>query len=207
MGSILEWGASVVISFIQATEYAGIAFLMALESASVPIPSEIIMPFAGYLVFTGSLNFFWVVFWGTMGNVIGSLVSYAIGYWGGRAFLNRFGRYIFVKQRDIQMAERFFHTYGALAVFLGRLLPIVRTFISFPAGVARMNIWKFTIYTTLGCIPWSILLAYAGVAAGENWEFLKVYFHKFDWVIAFLLVVGAVWWVHRHFFVYSKEIA
>lgn len=200
MSALLEAFASLIISIIEQTGYAGIAFLMALESANIPIPSEITMPFAGYLVFTGSFSFFWVVFWGTMGNVVGSLISYAVGYWGGRPFLNRFGRYLLIKPHDLQTAERFFHRYGAFAVFLGRLLPIVRTFISFPAGIARMNIWKFIAYTTLGCIPWSILLAYAGVVAGEHWDFLGAYFRKFDWLVAFLLLFGAVWWIRRHFF-------
>ncbi|MBI1971480.1 MAG: DedA family protein [Candidatus Wildermuthbacteria bacterium] len=190
MEQILEWGAGVIISIISATGYVGIAALMALESANIPIPSEIIMPFSGFLVSQGNFSFFWVVFWGAMGNLIGSLVSYYLGYFGARPFL--------AARAELQAAERFFQKYGSFAVLISRVLPVVRTFISLPAGIARMNVLKFSLYTFAGSFLWSWALTYVGVVAGENWSFLEPYFRMFDWLIVIVLVIGVIWWMKRH---------
>ncbi|MEK7542217.1 MAG: DedA family protein [Patescibacteria group bacterium] len=203
--TILELLASFVINTIETTGYVGIAVLMALESANIPIPSEIIMPFAGYLVFEEKFNFFLVVFWGAMGNLLGSLVSYYFGFFGGRVFLERFGKFIFITKHDLDVADSWFKKYGTLVIFASRVLPVVRTFISFPAGIAKMNVWKFTIYTFAGSLIWSIILTYAGVIAGANWRILEDYFHKFDWLVAFFLIVGVIWWVRRHIRLLGEE--
>ncbi|MBU1015043.1 DedA family protein [Patescibacteria group bacterium] len=203
--SILASLASLVIGVIETTGYAGIALLMALESANIPIPSEIIMPFSGFLVFEGSLSLFAVVFWGAAGNLIGSLISYALGFWGGRAFLNRFGKYLLVRKSDVDMAETWFAKYGDSIVLLSRVLPVVRTFISLPAGIARMNIWKFSLYTFGGSLVWSFALTYAGMLAGKNWDILGEYFRTFDWAIVLFVLLGAAWWIWRHVRGITKE--
>lgn len=198
MEQIFAFLASFVIQTIETTGYAGIAFLMALESANIPIPSEIIMPFAGYLVFEEKFNFFLVVLWGAIGNLLGSLVSYYLGFFGGRAFLERFGKFFFLTTHDLDVANSWFKKYGTMIIFASRVIPVVRTFISFPAGIAKMNIWKFTIYTFAGSFIWSVILTYAGVIAGANWRILENYFRKFDWLIAGILLVLGIWWIWRH---------
>ena len=151
---------------------------MAIESAMIPLPSELILPFAGFLVsdpksiepITGQPWNFWIaVIVATIGNTLGSLIAYAIGAYGGRPFLERYGRYLLIRPHEIEVADEFFRKYGAATVFFGRLLPIVRTFISFPAGVTRMPIGKFILFSTAGALPWSIALVYAGMQLGANW--------------------------------------
>lgn len=198
MTYILETLGTFVINTIEITGYAGITILMALESANIPIPSEIIMPFSGFLVWQGTLQFWPVVIWGAIGNLIGSLVSYYLGYFGGRPFFKKYGRFIFVTEHDVALAEKLFDKYGAIAIFVSKLLPIVRTFASFPAGLARMNILKFSIYSFIGSVIWSYFLTYVGFTAGENWDILKTYFHKFDWVIAALIIAAGIYWIWRH---------
>jgi membrane protein DedA with SNARE-associated domain len=185
-------------SVIAATSYGGIAFLMAIESACIPLPSELIMPFAGYLVYEGTLNLFWVATAGAIGCNLGSLVAYEIGHYGGRPLVERYGRWILLSRHELDWADRFFSRWGNLAVFFGRLLPVVRTFIALPAGIARMPRAKFHIYTFLGSWPWCLALAYFGMKLGENWRSLGKYFHQFDFVIGGLLLVGIVWFVWSH---------
>lgn len=199
IGSILAWLGSVIIGIISSTGYFGIFILMALESACIPVPSEVIMPFSGFLVWEGKLVFWQVVLWGAVGNLLGSIVAYLVGYWGGRRAIEKYGCYVFCSPKDLEIADRWFKKYGQSTVFFSRLLPVVRTFISLPAGIARMDFKKFCFYTLLGSLPWSFLLAYAGLAAGENWDYLKDYFHKFDFIIAAFIVLLAIWWVSRHF--------
>lgn len=198
MEYILETLASIVIQTIETTGYAGIGFLMALESANIPIPSEVIMPFAGYLVSKGEFGFWQVVFCGAIGNLLGSLASYALGFYGGRAFLARYGKWFFITPHDVALADRLFWKYGAIIAFVSRVLPVVRTFISFPAGVAKMDLRKFALYTFAGSFLWSGLLAYIGVQLGENWHSLEGYFRTFDWLVAGILLCLAVWWILRH---------
>ncbi len=190
--------AALVIGVIQALGYGGVVLLMAIESACIPLPSEVIMPFSGYLVSRGVFDLWLVSLAGAVGCVIGSVAAYYVGAWGGRPLVERYGRYVLISAHDLDVADRFFDRWGQLAVFVARLLPVVRTFIAFPAGVSRMRMVPFLVYTFVGSFIWSLGLAWIGVLLGENWDSLKVYFHRFDFAFAVLLVVGAVWWVWRH---------
>ena len=200
----------IVIPFLNslygAVGYIGVMLAMAIESAMIPLPSELILPYAGFLVsdhgqlepLTGSpWNFWIVVVFATVGNTIGSLIAYAIGAYGGRPFLERYGKYLLIRQHEIELADRFFEKYGAATVFFSRLLPIVRTFISFPAGVARMPIGPFVLYSTAGAFLWSALLVYAGTVLGANWEDIRHALQPFDLLIAVAVVAAVVlfvWW-------------
>ncbi len=201
---------AIVIPFLNtlygAVGYAGVMAAMTIESAMIPLPSELILPYAGFLVSDPSQvepitrapwNYWLVVALGTIGNTIGSLVGYAIGAWGGRPFLERYGKYLLIRHHEIELAERFFERYGAATAFFSRLLPIVRTFISFPAGVARMPLRKFIVYSTLGALPWSALLVLAGLQLGVHWTDIRHALAPFDLAIAaagVAAVVAFVWW-------------
>lgn len=198
VSKILAALSCFIIAVISAGGYAGIAVLMAIESACIPLPSEVIMPFSGYLVFTGRFELFWVATAGAIGCNIGSAVAYAVGYYGGRPLVERFGSYVFMSAREIDWADRFFAKWGNSAVFISRLLPVVRTFIALPAGIARMPQGRFHLYTFLGSWPWCFALAYLGMKAGANWDYLRDYFHKFDAVIGAVIVVGAIWFIWNH---------
>lgn len=195
--NILSWLASLIIKIISGSGYLGIMVLMGLESACIPIPSEIIMPFSGYLVTTGRFSLFWVIIFGTIGNLFGSIISYWVGVRGGRPFIEKCGKYILIRKEELDKSQRFFEKYGALSVFFSRLLPIVRTFISFPAGIAKMRFGKFCLYTLVGSLFWSALLSYVGVFLGENWEAIASYFRKFDWLILILLIVLIIFWLYK----------
>ncbi len=191
-----------VISVISSGGYPGIVLLMAIESACIPLPSEVIMPFSGYLVYTGRFSLFWVAFAGALGCNVGSLVAYEIGAYGGRPLVERFGAYILLSRKELEMADHFFERYGNVTVLVSRMLPVIRTFIALPAGVSRMPRLPFHIYTFVGSFPWCLGLAYLGMKAGENWHYLGKYFHQFDAVIGVLLAIGIivfVWsrWAHR----------
>jgi membrane protein DedA with SNARE-associated domain len=190
--------AGMVIAVISRLGYAGIALLMAIESACIPLPSEIILPFSGYLVFKGTLVLWAVAVAGALGCVLGSLVAYAVGAWGGRPLAERYGKFLLISHADLDMADRWFQRYGDITIFIGRLLPVIRTFIAFPAGVARMPLWRFCIYTFLGSLLWCWALAWVGLKLGERWGTLGVYFHKFDTVIVSLVVVAIALYVWRH---------
>jgi membrane protein DedA with SNARE-associated domain len=183
---------------VAATGYGGLVILMAIESACIPLPSELIMPFAGYLVFQGTMKLLWVATAGALGCNLGSLIAYEIGCYGGRPLVERYGRWILMGRRELDMADRFFKRWGEMAVFIARLLPVVRTFIALPAGVARMPRVKFHIYTFLGSWPWCLMLAYFGMKLGENWRSLGKYFHQMDTVIGVLLLAGFAWFIWSH---------
>jgi membrane protein DedA with SNARE-associated domain len=190
-----------VIATISSLGYGGIVLLMAIESACIPLPSEIIMPFSGYLVYSGRFNLWAVGLAGAFGCVIGSMAAYWLGMYGGRPLIERYGRYVLISHRDLDLADRWFARYGQAIVFVSRLLPVVRTFIAFPAGIARMHIGKFIAYTFLGSLPWCLGLAFVGRELGEQWDkndALKAWFHRFDFVIAIVGVLAVAWWVRRH---------
>jgi membrane protein DedA with SNARE-associated domain len=193
--------AGFIIAVISAGGYAGIAFLMGIESACIPLPSEIIMPFSGYLVFTGRFNLFWVATAGAIGCNLGSAVAYWIGAHGGRPMVERFGRFVLLDKKDLERTTRFFDKYGSVTVFLARLLPVVRTFIAFPAGIAKMPLVRFHVYTFLGSWPWCFALAYVGMKLGQGWETdprFKAVFHEFHTVIVVLLLAGIAWFLWTH---------
>ena len=183
---------------IGASGYGGIVILMAIESACIPLPSELIMPFAGYLVSTGHFNLYWAATAGAIGCNVGSVIAYEIGYYGGRPLVEKYGSYILMSHHDVEMADQLFERYGAIAIFVGRLLPVIRTFIALPAGIARMPRVPFHLYTFLGSWPWCFGLAYLGMKLGDHWMDLKPYFLRFKEVIAVFLLVGVVWFVRTH---------
>ncbi len=171
---------------------------MAIESACIPLPSEIIAPFAGYLVFTGRFNLFWVSIAGGVGSMLGSWVTYEIGKFGGRPLVEKYGKYVLVSRHDLDMADSFFAKYGNFSTFVGRLLPVVRTFISLPAGIARMPKTPFLIYSFVGSVIWTYLLAFIGMKLGENWNTLRDRLHNFDLIIIAIIILGVVGWVYAH---------
>lgn len=188
---ILAALSAFIISSIASFGYAGVMLMMAIESACIPLPSEVIMPFSGYLVSTGRFELQLVAIAGALGCLLGSYVAYYVGLHGGRWFLLRYGRWVLIAPHEVELADRFFDRWGAPAVFFSRMLPVVRTFIAFPAGVARMRLLPFTIYTLAGSYPWCLALAYVGMKLGQHWNTLGPYFHRFDTIIAILIVIGA----------------
>ena len=196
---ILEALASFIIAVISTMGLPGIVLLMAIESACIPLPSEIIMPFAGYLVFRGEHSLWSVGLAGAVGCVVGSIPAYYLGMYGGRPLIERYGKIVLMSPRDLDLADRWFARHGEATVFFARLLPVIRTFIAFPAGVARMEMKRFLVYTFAGSLPWCLGLAWVGMVMGEMWPTLRDYFHKFDLVIGALLLAGVVWYVRRHF--------
>ncbi|MGL4287009.1 MAG: DedA family protein [Phreatobacter sp.] len=201
LNQIIEFLATGTVAAISAMGYAGVALLMAIESACIPLPSEIIMPFAGYLVSTGELTLLGIATAGAIGCNIGSTVAYAVGARGGRPAVERWGRYVLLSSADIDMAERFFARYGSVTVFVCRLLPVVRTFIALPAGIARMNVWRFQAYTFVGSWIWCYALGYVGARLGAEWNTnptVKAIFHQADVIIVGVgvLGIGFVLW-HR----------
>lgn len=198
----LDLAGRFITSAIAHSGYAGIFFLMAIESACIPIPSEVIMTFSGYLVYLGRFNLEWAALAGALGCNAGSIAAYAAGAYGGRPLAEKYGRYVLVSSHDLELADRWFARYGDAAVFFARLLPVVRTFIALPAGVARMNFVRFNIYTFLGSLPWCWVLAYLGMKLGAHWDAIQPYFHRFDTVIVAVCAVAFVWfvyyrWTHR----------
>ncbi len=193
--------AGFIIAVISKTGYLGVVLLMAIESACIPLPSEIIMPFAGYLVYTGRFSLFWAATAGAIGCNLGSVIAYEIGCYGGRPLVERYGSHIFLGKHELEMAERFFKRFGAAAVFFGRLLPVIRTFIALPAGIARMPRLRFHIYTFAGSWPWCFMLAWVGMKLGEQWDKdprLKQWFHRLDLLIVLVLLVAVTWFVWSH---------
>lgn len=198
---ILAVLAGFIVTVISTTGYAGIVILMAIESACIPLPSEIIMPFAGYLVSTGRFDLYMAATAGAIGCNIGSIFAYELGRRGGRAVVDRWGRYVLMSHGDLDRAERFFSRWGDLTVLVCRLLPAIRSFIAFPAGVARMNLWRFHFYTFIGSWPWCYGLAWVGMKLGEQWRTdprLSGILHTLDFLIVGTILAGGVWFLwHR----------
>jgi membrane protein DedA with SNARE-associated domain len=188
-----------VITTIQHLGYGGVVLLMAIESACIPLPSEVIMPFSGYLVSTGDMSLWAVATAGAVGCVLGSIVAYYAGAWGGRPLIEKYGKYILISHYDLDLADRWFQRHGDITIFIGRLLPVIRTFIAFPAGVSRMAMGRFVLYTFVGSFIWCWGLAWIGMKLGEHWNTLGTYFHRFDLVIGLILLAAFAWYVHRHF--------
>ena len=198
---IIELLVLFVTNAISAGGYAGVAALMGIESACIPLPSEIIMPFAGYLVYLGKFNLLWVATAGAIGCNVGSAIAYWIGAVGGRPLVERYGKWVLMNHHDLERMTRFFGKYGSITVLIARLLPVVRTFIAFPAGIAKMPQMRFHLYTFIGSWPWCYALAYAGMKLGEKWHtdprFYRA-FHQFHLAVELVLLAGIIWFVWSH---------
>lgn len=195
---IISFLVELVVKIIAATGYSGVFVLMLLESCGIPAPSEAIMPFAGFLVATGKFSFWPIVFIGALGNLAGSLLAYWIGLKGGRPLIEKYGKYILISKHDLDIADSWFKKRGELMVFVGRLLPVVRTYISFPAGVAQMNLKKFSLYTFIGAFIWTALFGYLGVKMGSNWELIREKLHNFDVLIVVVIILAVGYFVYSH---------
>jgi membrane protein DedA with SNARE-associated domain len=210
---VLQKLLAPVIAWMLATMAAAgplaVTLLMAIESACIPLPSEVIMPFAGFLAYKGQMTFLGfgggpagqVILAGVFGAIgcnLGSIPAYELGAWGGRKAVERYGRYILLNLDHLDQAHRFFERFGRWAILLGRMLPVVRTFIALPAGIARMDRTRFHIYTFAGSLPWCLGLAWVGYVLGDRWDTLGAWFHRFDLVIGVALVAGAGWFVWSH---------
>jgi len=198
--------ASFIVWIISSAGYAGVLLLMAIESACIPLPSEIIMPFAGALIVPAvaahyhrqPFSLLWVAVAGALGCNLGSWLAYLVGYYGGRPLVQRYGRYLLLSRRELDHTDHFFRRFGTATVLLSRMLPVVRTFIALPAGVARMPQIRFHLYTFVGSFPWCLGLAWVGMKLGEKWESdprLKTWFHRFDAVILLVLIAAVAWFV------------
>jgi len=191
-----------ITSTYDAIGWPGVIVMMAIESAAIPLPSEFIMPVAGWkLIEAKGLGWEWILLaglFGAIGNTIGSWVAYYVGMYGGRPMAEKYGKYILVSRHDLDLADRFFARWGNWAVFASRLLPVVRTFISVPAGISRMPIWQFTVYTFIGAFIWSVGLAYGGYKLGENYDDLRAWMRPADYPIAAIILALVAWYVYRH---------
>jgi membrane protein DedA with SNARE-associated domain len=192
---------ALLVAFISTGGYASVALLMAIQSACIPIPSEVIMPFAGFVLAHDQLQLVLLATVASLASNIGSIPAYWVGAWGGRPMVERFGGYVLLSRHDLDRVDYFFNKYGSITVLIGRMLPIVRTFIALPAGVAKMNQIRFHIYTFIGSWPWCYALAYVGMKLGATWnsnpEF-KAFFNKFHFAVEVVLVAGIVWFVWTH---------
>ena len=198
---IIEILGAWIVSVISTIKYPGIMMLMAIESACIPLPSEIIMPFAGYLAYLGHMNLFLAATAGALGCNVGSIVAYWIGAKGGRPMVERYGKWVLMSHHDLDRMTHFFNKYGSITVLIARLLPVVRTFIAFPAGIAKMPQARFHIYTFVGSWPWCYALAYVGMRLGEKWETdprFHEWFHRFHLAVEIALVAGIIWFVWSH---------
>ena len=187
-----------VISVISTLGYFGVMMLMAIESACIPLPSEVIMPFSGYLVYTGQFNLWLVAFMGALGCNVGSAIAYEIGYYGGRRLVERYGSYVLLGKHELEWTDHFFARFGDVTVLISRMLPVIRTFIALPAGIGRMPRVRFHIYTFIGSFPWCLGLAYLGMKAGQHWDYLGKYFHQFDKLIGAVILIGVIWFFWSH---------
>ncbi|MBI3231979.1 MAG: DedA family protein [Candidatus Doudnabacteria bacterium] len=188
-----------ITNTISTLGYPGVAVLMGIESACIPLPSEIIAPFAGFLAYQGRFTLWGIALTGGIGSMAGSFITYEIGKLGGRPIIERYGKYILISKHDLDIADKFFAKYGNLSTFIGRLLPVVRTFISLPAGISKVPLVPFLIYSFVGSVIWTYVLAYFGMKLGENWNTLRDKLHGFDTAIIIFILIGGVCWVYRHF--------
>ena len=195
---MIQLASNVIIHLIERFGYVAIAGMMFLESALIPIPSEVVMPFSGFVSAIGKLDFWLVVAFGVVGQMLGSTFIYFVGKRQGRHLLEKYGKYLLIRTKDIQQADKWFERFGEATVFFGRVLPVTRTFISLPAGVSEMRFGKFAAYSFLGIVPWTLGLAWLGVKMGENWSQLKQYFHVLDFFVGGAVLILVVLYVRNH---------
>jgi membrane protein DedA with SNARE-associated domain len=186
-----------ITSIISTMSYPGIFFLMILESALIPIPSEIIMPFSGFLASTGKLNYIGVVLAGSFGNLVGSILTYYLGINVGRKVILKYGKYIFFKKKHLELTENLFNKYGDRVSFVGRLLPGIRTYVSLPAGIGKTKFTKFVIYTFTGSIIWNSMLTYVGMKLGSNWKNIDKYSIYLDILAVIAIAVFLIWFLYN----------
>ncbi len=192
---IAELLSDYITQFISSIGYAGVFILMTLESAALPVPSEVVMPFAGYLAYQGVFNLYLITIVGAVGCTAGSVISYYVGRKGGRPFIEKYGKYLFIKSSHMELAETWFNKYGDRAVFFSRLLPVVRTFISLPAGIGRYELKKLVMFSFIGSLPWCFALAYVGFSFGPHWKIIIGFFNELDiLVIAAIIMVALYYW-------------
>jgi len=189
---------SFALTIISTFGYAGIFFLMMLESMVLPVPSELVMPFAGFLVEKGTFTFLYVILASTLGSIAGSLIFYYIGKTGGHSLVERYGKYVLINHEDVRMTEEWFNKRGELTIFLARLIPVIRHLISLIAGIGKMNVKKFTVYTIIGAALWNAILAYLGFILGQHWEEVNQYTDQISIVIVVLIIVFAIYFIYRH---------
>jgi membrane protein DedA with SNARE-associated domain len=198
MMGIVEFVSNLAIYLIESLGYWGVFIGMTLESACIPIPSEIIMPFAGYVVWEGKMTLLGITLVGALGNLFGSLIAYFVGLKGGRPFLEKYGKFLLISHQKLSMADDWFEKYGHEAVLISRVLPIIRTFISLPAGIAHMDLKKFIIYTFLGSLPWCFVLGYIGVQLGPQWPIIRSYFHILDIIILVAIIGILIYIIYKY---------
>ncbi|KKU13942.1 MAG: hypothetical protein UX17_C0005G0018 [Parcubacteria group bacterium GW2011_GWC2_45_7] len=196
---ITEFLLDYFTAIISGAGYFGVAGLMILESMVAPVPSEAVMPFAGFLWFENRFSFGGIVLFSTLGSVIGSLFSYYIGIYGGRSFINKYGKYVLLNDHHLKMTEKFFAKYGEKTIFISRFIPVVRHFISIPAGIGRMNIFKFFVYTALGAGVWNGFLAYLGYYLGSQWHEIRKYSEVIDVLIVVLILAGVMYLIGKKY--------
>lgn len=194
---LVELLAGFITSFISQIGYVGVFFLMVLESALIPVPSEVIMPFSGFLVATGEFNIFYALVAGTLGNLVGSVIAYYIGSYVGRGLVLRYGKYVLLDEGHLDLSDRWFKKFGDKIIFVSRNLPAVRTYISLPAGISKMNIFKFSVYTLIGSTPWNFALLYGGVLLGKNWEVILKYTTILDVLVVIAGIVFIIWFLRK----------
>lgn len=195
---LLELLAVFAIDVISAIGYLGVFFLMVMESMVVPIPSELILPFAGFLISRGDFTFVGVMLVSSLGSIVGSLISYYMGMYGGNAFVLKYGKYVLLDEQDLKKTEQWFEKRGEYTIFISRFVPVVRHLISIPAGIGKMDLKRFCVYTVAGASMWNFILVYAGYLLGEHWDRIKHYSEPVSLTVAAALVIGFIWFVYRH---------
>ena len=194
---ITEWIAATAVALIGATGYPGIFILMMMESMVFPVPSEAVMPFAGFLIVDGHFTYTGVIIFSTLGSIAGSLISYGIGYYGGKPFIHRFGKYLLLNPHHLEISERFFSKRGDITILVSRFIPIVRHLISIPAGFGKMKIWRFSLYTIIGAGCWNTILTYIGYTLKQNWSAVMKYSHVIDLVVIVVLGAAGLFYLYK----------
>jgi membrane protein DedA with SNARE-associated domain len=202
---ITQWIANTAVAFLTVASYPGVFLLMVLESMVFPIPSEAVMPFAGFLIASGKFTFTGVILASTLGSIVGSLASYAMGYYGGKPFIKRFGKYLLLDSHDLEITQRFFAKRGDLTIFISRFIPVIRHLISIPAGLGKMNLGKFIFYTILGAGLWNGFLTYVGYKLKTNWTEVMKYSHTIDIVVVAVLGLAFLYYAYKIYLNMTKK--
>ncbi len=198
LDKIIIWMATMATSVISSAGYFGVFMLMAVDSTMIPLPSELVMPFAGYLAFEGRFDFLLVVFVSALGTIVGSLFSYYVGKYGGEPILEKYGRYVLINKKDLDWTHKWFQKHGESTIFISRFIPVVRQFISIPAGMSSMNLPRFILYTFLGGFIWNGILAYTGYALGQRWDLAHKYFEPLKYAAVLLIIAGVTYFIYKH---------